>query len=223
MLRRFETLPVSWLLSGFRTTELATGVWHGLAAGKSGAWLANARALPQASVQALPSASLDGRGHSRTHSHAQSVAQTEMARALLLWTFDVLVISVVRHCFYATDASSASCVVMYYGHAAWRSVCAAPLRAALEDVYAPEPPASPTNSSPALGVARVRLVPKRSGMRLIANLGHRASGRPPINALLRHVFHILGFERRRDAGRLMASSVLDRNETHRRLVAFNYN
>lgn len=173
----------------------------------------------------VPTGMKQGQKISRTDFEKRKRLMADFLRFL----FEDFLISLLRNSFYVTEASSHRNRLFYYRHDVWRALTAPFLRTMkatkLEHCAGPDLKAMINRTS--LGISRVRLVPKESGMRPIVNLGKKILRQPngtvrfgrSINHILAPAFHALTYEKVSHPTAL-ESAMLSAEEMFPKLEAF---
>ena len=136
--------------------------------------------------------------------------RSEMVAELVYYLFDSFLIPLIRSNFYVTESSAHRNRLLYFRHDVWRALTGPIINQLktemLEEVKFKDVPN--VLNSKSLGFSIVRLLPKRLGLRAIANLRRRAqtlqNGRwtagKSINSAMAPVFHMLNYEKVRMQG-----------------------
>ncbi|KAF4581136.1 Telomerase reverse transcriptase [Ophiocordyceps camponoti-floridani] len=152
----------------------------------------------------------------------------EIFHEFLYFTFDSLLIPLIRGCFYVTESNTHFNQVFYFRHDVWRLLSAPALAEfrgnMFEEVEAAE--AQRILSSRRLGCGQIRLLPKGGTFRLIMNLrrrklskpGAKASG-PSINSILKPIHSVFNYEKDANPSRL-GSSLMSVGDAYHRLKQF---
>jgi telomerase reverse transcriptase len=189
-LRRFERVTVEHLAEGFSVRAIFGGGEAGDPEPEPAA--AGARSAARARVPA-----------------SLAVARQRSAAKLVCWVFTSLVIPLLRAHFYATETEPFRNRVLYFLKPVWRRAAQAEMaRITSGGMYVAL--AGARGPSEVLPAARMRLLPKASGMRPIVNL--KGAG---ANRTLQTVFHVLTAEKERGGGILLGL-----NDVHERLGPF---
>lgn len=129
----------------------------------------------------------------------------EIFLEFVYWVFDSFLIPLVRSNFYVTESNVHRNRLFYFRHDVWRML-AEPCLSSLKFNLFEEMPADRATkllSQRPLGFSKIRLLPKKSGVRLITNLKRRQQvvrngtttlGRS-INAVMTPAFNIINLER----------------------------
>ncbi|GAA5851509.1 hypothetical protein JCM8547_001116 [Rhodosporidiobolus lusitaniae] len=202
-LRRFESTSVHALLQGFSILDCT--------------WLAPPTASHRSNKQQKPTAQ-------------DMEKRRELLSDFLFWLFDGFLIDLIRTVFYVTDAATHQNRPLYFRQDDWNALCAPLLENLGQSVFEKVPTSQllPLQQKRELGFSFVRLMPKETGVRLIVNLARRPlkiglNGQKevgqPINKVLRSVFDVLTFERKRKP-HLVGSLVSDPYEIFSKLKRF---
>lgn len=129
--------------------------------------------------------------------------QKELFHEFIFYVFDSLLIPLVKGNFYVTESNTDRSRVFYFRHDVWKRV-AEPAMAALKETMFQEVrfvDAKRVLGSRALGYSQLRLLPKGSRLRPIANLRRRTISHrgaktlgPSINTILKPVHTALKLE-----------------------------
>lgn len=171
----------------------------------------------------------------------KAIARQRLLSLWVAWLFASLIIPIIRSHFYCTGTEAYRQQVFYYRKPVWSEI----RRRAISDLtthqFAPVSTKSAQGilSTRKLGVSKLRMVPKRSGMRFIINLARknvaffpasRAAKRrsttkgtklmfPPVNDVLQNVFHVLKLEVSRQP-ECLQGSLFNNNDVYCRLYPF---
>ncbi|KAK9842467.1 hypothetical protein WJX81_001464 [Elliptochloris bilobata] len=166
-----------------------------------------------------------------------SAARARRLAQWVRWLFNGLAIPLLRAHFYVTESEAYRNLVFYYRKPVWARLRKSALDALRSTLFTPVTAEAARRCLQArqLGFARIRLLPKRTGMRPIANMGGathvrfqprapRGQRRPrPVrlmfrsaNSRLRNAFQVLKFEARRAPG-ILGASVFGYGDAYARL------
>ena len=153
----------------------------------------------------------------------------EILHELLYYTFDSLLIPLIRSNFYVTESGFNRNKLFFFRHDVWRKLSEPSLAILRLKIYQPLKPKEIRNvfDSRTLGYSNVRLLPKAEGARPITNLkrrmlslyGNRRVLGPSINAQLGPIFSALGYERQQQPAQL-GSSIFSIGGLHQKLKHF---
>ena len=106
---------------------------------------------------------------------SQAAAQQQTLALWLGWLFSVFIVPLIRAHFFCTESESYRQQVFYYRKKVWHRLSSATLDGLSGTQFAPLPTRTAESilKSRKLGVAKIRLIPKRLGMRCIVNMGRR--------------------------------------------------
>ncbi|KAG5440265.1 hypothetical protein PCANB_001835 [Pneumocystis canis] len=156
---------------------------------------------------------------------------------LIYWTFDSLLISLIRSHFYVTESSVYRNKVLYFRHDVWKSLSEPQISRIRSLMFGDLSPikSKEVNSDLYLGYSYIRLIPKEIGARPIINLrrkqikiersdtgnkyGRKIVFMPSINSMINTVFHVLTFERERFP-EYLGSSLFSINDIYRNIKMF---
>ncbi|GAA5865197.1 hypothetical protein JCM1840_003940 [Sporobolomyces johnsonii] len=155
----------------------------------------------------------------------------ELLAEFLFWFFDGFVTELVRTAFYVTDSATHQNRPLYFRQDDWATLCAPLLESLGTAVFEKVPDdqlIALERQHRELGFSYVRLLPKEAGVRPIVNLARRPlvvgyNGQmevgQPINKILRGVFDVLTFEKKRKP-HLVGALVSNPQEIYAQLKAF---
>ena len=173
----------------------------------------------------------------------QHGSQRDLLAILLNWMIEEVVIPLVKCHFYVTEANTASLQLVYYRLPVWVAICRlseATFRGVAHPTSVPDLKVRlalvskktlrqlELSTECKLPVASLRFVPKKKGVRAIANLAKRTLEKRPdgrikdlgsINTTLTPLFHTLKHIIKENPS-LVGSSVFSAAEIHSRLVSF---
>ncbi|KAK9817956.1 hypothetical protein WJX72_004857 [[Myrmecia] bisecta] len=175
---------------------------------------------------------------------SQAAAQQRMVALWVKWLMGSLVVPLIRAHFYCTETQAYRQQVFYYRKPVWVRLRQQTMGELREFLYRPmtNRQAQQCLQARQLGVATLRLLPKRTGMRPIANLGKSSvvvfRGAPaqrvgskrgrrtrakllfkPVNTILQNVYQVLKHEAHAQPLSL-GGSVFSYNDAYRRLHPF---
>ncbi|KAF9147000.1 hypothetical protein BG015_011419, partial [Linnemannia schmuckeri] len=143
-LRKFETMPLQYVLQGFRLSECE--------------WLQDShRGHEGRSVRHIPPSASD--------------KQHEILHEFLYWLFDGFLMPLLQATFYVTDSSYQRNKVFYYRHELWRIITQSAVNSIQGKMFikmAPEEVSACNNV-----YSKVRFLPKTNELRPIINLGRK--------------------------------------------------
>lgn len=153
----------------------------------------------------------------------------EIFQELLYYIFDSLVIPLIRSNFHATESNAHQNRLFYFRHDAWRSISEPTLSilklSTFEELNTLK--AKKLLDARALGFSQIRLLPKTSGLRPIANLRRRVTrihdgkvilGRS-INSIMAPVLDVLDYEKRKQPT-LIGSALFSVGELYPKLKTY---
>ncbi|KAL4860163.1 Telomerase reverse transcriptase [Chlorella vulgaris] len=233
-LRRYEQVNVHQMMKGLRITGMPWLQQHRLSATQPQRGTAGPQAVSKGG----------GRQQGPTEDDPWQLQQRAcpslhawQQRQLALW---VLVVPLLRAHFYCTESEAYRQQVFYYRKPVWAALSRVATKELQEKQFTalPQEEARSILQERKLGVARLRLLPKRTGMRFIVNLGrastvkfpgvgskrsHRAAAVvlqfKPVNHLLQNVYQVLRFEASRNP-ELLGASVFGYNDAYCKLHPF---
>lgn len=173
---------------------------------------------------------------------SQAADRQRMLALWLGWLFALIVVPLLRAQFFCTESEAYRQQVFYYRKPVWMQLAASALDGLSGTQFAriSACQAQKILQSRKIGVARLRLLPKRSGMRYIINLSRKSkvtfksrkksilTGRPmpptvlsfpTVNSLLKNVHRVLKLEAIRQPAAL-GSSLFGYNDVYCRLQPF---
>jgi telomerase reverse transcriptase len=129
----------------------------------------------------------------------------ELFLEFVYWVFDSFLIPLVRSNFHVTESNVHRNRLFYFRHDVWRMLTEPSLSSLKLNVFEEVPTDRATKllSLRPLGFSQIRLLPKRTGVRLITNLKRRKQvmrngtmmlGRS-INAVMTPAFNIMNYEK----------------------------
>lgn len=153
----------------------------------------------------------------------------EIFQELLYYIFDSLLIPLIRSNFHVTESNSHQNRLFYFRHDAWRSISEPTLSILKLSTFEELNTLKARNMLDArsLGFSQVRLLPKASGLRPIANLRRRVTkmhdgkvilGRS-INSIMAPVLDVLDYERRKHPD-LVGSALFSVGELYPKLKTY---
>lgn len=157
--------------------------------------------------------------------------RVDLLAELLYYVLDSIVIPLIRSNFHVTESNVHKNQLFYFRHDVWEAM-SRPALASLKHNMLEECKAADINkllSKRALGVSKVRLLPKEQGMRPIINLRRRVQklqhgklvlGRS-INSLLNPAFAVLNFEKGAHP-EMLGSALFSIDDMFPRLQAFKH-
>ena len=174
-------------------------------------------------------------GRAKAIDRLQQLKRHSTASTLCAWLMSDVVVPLLRCCFHVTDSEAGRNSLSYYPHAVWQAIshhAMLALTTARSPSIAPQFTRIPPKRIPSLlirrqGVGHLRLRPRRVSLRPIVNLtrpgyvqaGGERRAWPGVNAGLRGVFEVMGWERRRDED-MMGVSVFGLGDVYDRWRAF---
>ncbi|KAG8899700.1 hypothetical protein FRB99_006494 [Tulasnella sp. 403] len=191
--RRFETITLHDVLQGLSTADCD--------------WLV-----------------VEGAGaQSQRSSASDDLKKKEIFHEFLYWYFESFVSPLLKNTFYITDSSVYRNQVLYFRQDDWATLCT-PLLERLSNatfvrLELTKSQAEAILRHRQLGYARVRLLPKDSGVRPIVNLRRKSKTGQSINQVLQTTFQILTFEKDNQPD-LLGASVFGVNEIYSQLKAY---
>jgi telomerase reverse transcriptase len=149
----------------------------------------------------------------------------EIFNEFVYYTFDSLLIPLIRTNFYVTESAVHRSRLFYFRHDVWRKISEPSLAQLKLTMFEEVAPLERTVRT--LGHSTIRLLPKLNGIRIIANLKKKVMKNfrektvlsNGINKQLEPVFYVLNYERSQQPLRL-GSSIFSSNEIHGRLKEF---
>lgn len=171
------------------------------------------------------------------------VAERQRTLALWLgWLFAMIVVPLLRAQFFCTESEAYRQQVFYYRKPVWMHLASSALDGLSGTQFAriSAPQAQKILQSRKIGVARLRLLPKRSGMRYIINLSRKSKvtfrsrkksiltghampptvlSFPTVNSLLKNVHRVLKLEAIRQP-EVLGASLFGYNDVYCRLQPF---
>ncbi|KAF7374776.1 Telomerase reverse transcriptase [Mycena sanguinolenta] len=154
---------------------------------------------------------------------SDALKRRELLEDFLFWYFDSFLLPLLKTTFYVTESSALRNHVLYFRQDDWEFLCA-PLigrltSATFEKISEAE--ANQVLRQRKLGYSFVRLLPKETGVRPIANLKRKGSAQngQSINQILQAAFKILTYERD-IRPHLFGASVFNTNDVYVRLKQF---
>ena len=197
-LRRFETLSLHDLMLSISVKDLA--------------WLTPPKA------------------DSNTNMSGTDFAQRrEIMAELLYYVFDSWLIPLIRSHFHVTESSTHRNQLFYFRHDVWKELSEPALSSLKDNMFEPcnAEQTKRSFSQNALGVSKVRLLPKELGMRPIINLRRRIQRQrhggivlgKSINSILTPTFSILNYEKSAHP-ELLGSALFSVDDMFARLRAF---
>ncbi|XP_065897051.1 telomerase reverse transcriptase-like isoform X2 [Dysidea avara] len=159
--------------------------------------------------------------------------QKQLFSEWLLWLMDELVVKLLKGYFYITESSNHRNKVFYYRKPVWKRI----QQLALKDVtktmltrISQDEVKELVELKQTVGVAKLRLLPRVGGVRLIANMGSRlnlpfvqmtTTGKQEhsINSKLQNVFHVLNYEKMNHPEEL-GHSAFSPNDIYNTLLPF---
>jgi len=208
-LRRHETMCAAEVAQHLRTGDVA---WLQVGVGASEGETGNDRGDKK-------------RKHRSPGDHG---VQKHFLTQLVHWLFTDFVIPLVRCCFYATERESKSTVISYFRKPVWASIRRLASQDSLPQFEAVSGSAREQTHSrlaaAALGATTVRLLPKATSVRAIANLSKRrrlgdGSFAPSTNSLLTPLYHVLKYECGQHP-RSLGATVMGMDDIYTRLRSF---
>lgn len=159
-------------------------------------------------------------------------SQRRMVILILRWLMQKIVMPLLRNHFYITESAVHKNKVFYYRKPLWKQLVVSDLgvsnsknvlKGMFHPITAQQAEAFLSNRF-GLPASKIRLIPKVSGMRMIANLSQRQilgerGYSDSTNFLLKPYFSVLQFELQRKS-HLLGASVFDLNEAHKKLLNF---
>ncbi|GAA5959406.1 hypothetical protein JCM21900_006848 [Sporobolomyces salmonicolor] len=203
-LRRYETLSIHAILQGFALLDCD--------------WL-------------RPDSSSRQKNFSQRPNALDLEKRRELLAEFLFWFFDGFVTELVRTAFYVTDSATHQNRPLFFRQDDWGTLCAPLLESLGTAVFEKVPDdqlLALERQHRELGFSYVRLLPKEAGVRPIVNLARRPlvvgyNGQmevgQPINKILRGVFDVLTFEKKRKP-HLVGALVSNPQEIYAQLKAF---
>ncbi|KTW30640.1 hypothetical protein T552_00356 [Pneumocystis carinii B80] len=148
---------------------------------------------------------------------------------LIYWTFDSLLIPLIRSHFYVTESSVYRNKVLYFRHDVWKSL-SEPHLCRIKSLMFDDSSLinlKEVNSDFYLGYSYIRLLPKETGVRPIVNLRRKQIrirykkiiSMPSINSMVNTVFYVLTFERERSPN-CLGSSLFSINDIYKNIKMF---
>ncbi|KAG0378334.1 hypothetical protein BGX24_004111 [Mortierella sp. AD032] len=193
-LRKFETVPLQYVLQGFKLSECM--------------WLQD----PQ----------LGQEGSSVRHTPpTASDKQHEILREFVYWLFDGFLMPLLQAAFYVTDSSYQRNKVFYYRHGLWRIITRSAVNSIQGSMFIKMDPDEVATCNKVY--SKVRFLPKTNDLRPIINLrrktprlvsGGLAIGYKSMNQRLNNAFLILAYERSRQ---MASSSAMGMSDMFNRL------
>lgn len=168
-------------------------------------------------------------GHQSKMSQTDFKKRQELMAELLYYLFDSFLFPLIRGHFHVTESGAHRNQLFYFRHDVWKAMSEPALASLKESMLEPcdMPETRRKLSTRALGVSRIRFLPKEQGMRPIINLRRRVQklqhgrlvlGRS-INSILTPTFSILNYEKSaNEAG--LASALFSVEDMYPRLQAF---
>ena len=183
-LRRYESLSIHDVLHGIQIENVS---WLALEATEKGAKM----------------------------SRTDFAKRHELMAELLYYLFDSFLIPLIRGHFHVTESGAHRNQLFYFRHDVWKAMSEPALASLKESMLEPCNTADIKRklATRALGVSRIRLLPKEQGMRPIINLRRRVQklqqgrmvlGRS-INSILAPMFSILNYEKGANESKLAAA------------------
>ncbi len=156
------------------------------------------------------------------HHKTAAIQRRRMVRAWLHWLVADVMIPLVRNHFYVTESALYRNKLFYFRKPLWRKIAKT---VQLGDMYRP---VDEVEAQELLGnrfglpCARLRFVPKASGMRPIVNLSAQDAGFDSTNQLLRPIYEALRWELLQGGGKahLLGASVFNLNDAYHKLLPF---
>jgi len=129
----------------------------------------------------------------------------ELFLEFVYWVFDSFLIPLIRSNFHVTESNVHRNRLFYFRHDVWRMLAEPSLSSLKLNIFEEVPTDRATKllSLRPLGFSQIRLLPKRTGVRLITNLkrrqqvmrnGNMMLGRS-INAVMTPAFNIMNYEK----------------------------
>lgn len=129
----------------------------------------------------------------------------EIFLELVYWVFDSFLIPLIRSNFHVTESNAHRNRLFYFRHDVWRMLAEPSLSNLRLNLYEEMPTerAAKLLSVRPLGYSKIRLLPKRTGVRLITNLKRRQQivrngvtvlGRS-INSVMSPAFNVITYEK----------------------------
>ncbi|XP_062067966.1 telomerase reverse transcriptase [Lepus europaeus] len=166
-----------------------------------------------------------GRGHVPAAEHR--LREGILAR-FLFWLLDACVVGLLRSFFYVTETTFQKNRLLFYRKSVWSRLQSVGIRQHLERVQLRELSGAEAQqrARSALPTARLRFIPKPSGLRPIVNADSVVAARAfrrekahPWTSRVRTLFSVLNYEREQRPG-LLGASVLGLGDVHRAWRAF---
>ncbi|KAG4305064.1 hypothetical protein PORY_001234 [Pneumocystis oryctolagi] len=156
---------------------------------------------------------------------------------LIYWTFDFLLISLIRSHFYVTESSVYRNKVLYFRHDVWKSLSEPHISRIKSLMFSDLSLMNlkDVNNDFYLGYSYIRLLPKENGVRPIINLKRKQVRTelsdirnkyfkkiifmPSINSIVNTIFYVLMFERERNPN-FLGSSLFSINDIYKNIKMF---
>ncbi|KAF1929540.1 uncharacterized protein M421DRAFT_4010 [Didymella exigua CBS 183.55] len=156
-------------------------------------------------VTAIPWLQLPGQEGTTKLARSDFEKRKELFQEFVYWVFDSLLIPLVRSNFYVTESNAHRNRLFYFRHDVWRMLTE-PLLSTLRLNMFEDMPTDRVNrllAARPLGFSKIRLLPKKQGIRVIVNLKRRPQltrygavtlGRS-INSVMTPVFNAINYEK----------------------------
>ncbi|KAK5164075.1 Telomerase reverse transcriptase [Saxophila tyrrhenica] len=165
-------------------------------------------------------------------SQSDFTKRKELMAELLYYLFDSFLIPLIRGHFHVTESGAHRNQLFYFRHDVWKAL-SDPALAALKETMLEESRTANLKTAMekrALGVSKVRLLPKEHGMRPIINLRRRMprmkNGQlvlgKSINSILTPAFSVLNYEKEANVG-ILASAMFSVEDIYPCLQSFRQN
>ncbi|CAK5268459.1 unnamed protein product [Mycena citricolor] len=152
-----------------------------------------------------------------------ALKRRQLLEDFLFWYFDSFLLPLLRTTFYVTESSALRNQILYFRHDDWEFLCAPLIDHLAGGTFQkiPVDEAKQMLRQRKLGFSFIRLLPKETGVRPIANLKRKGSAQDgrSINQILHAAFKILSYERDHRP-HLVGASVFNVDHVYVRLKTF---
>lgn len=190
-LRRFESLTLHQVTENIQVGRPRTGQAH--------------RWITPVQISALAWLRPPGQDPTASMAKSDHDKRKEIFLELVYWVFDSFLIPLIRSNFHVTESNAHRNRLFYFRHDVWRMLAEPSLSNLRLNLYEEMPTerAAKLLSVRPLGYSKIRLLPKRTGVRLITNLKRRQQivrngvtvlGRS-INSVMSPAFNVITYEK----------------------------
>jgi telomerase reverse transcriptase len=190
-LRRFESLTLHRVTENIQVSQSYARLSH--------------RRLTAAQISTLAWLRPPGQDPSASMAKSDHDKRREIFLEFVYWVFDSFLIPLVRSNFHVTESNVHRNRLFYFRHDVWRMLAEPSLSNLRFNLFEEVPTDHATKllSSRPLGFSKIRLLPKKAGVRLITNLKRRQQivrngvttlGRS-INSVMSPAFNVITYEK----------------------------